>query len=63
MRKLIILLMFLSFNVLAEPVNINKANDKEIAAALDGVGDKKAKEIVKYREKMAHLKALMNSAM
>jgi competence protein ComEA len=55
--------MFLSFNVLAEPVNINKANDKEIAAALDGVGDKKAKEIVKYREKMAHLKALMNSAM
>ena len=34
----------------AEPVNINTANDKEISIALDGVGDKKAKEIVKYRE-------------
>jgi competence protein ComEA len=36
--------------VFAEPVNINTANDKEISIALDGVGDKKAKEIVKYRE-------------
>jgi len=42
--------MFLSFSVFAEPVNINTANDKEISTALDGVGDKKAKEIVKYRE-------------
>ncbi|HIG65377.1 MAG TPA: helix-hairpin-helix domain-containing protein [Methyloprofundus sp.] len=50
MRKLIIMLMFLSFSVFAEPVNINTANDKEISTALDGVGDKKAKEIVKYRE-------------
>ncbi len=50
MRKLFIVLLFLSFNVFAEPVNINKASAKEIAASLDGVGDKKAQEIVKYRK-------------
>ncbi len=51
MGKLIIFLMLWSFNVLAEPVDINKASAKEIAASMDGVGDKKAQEIVKYREK------------
>ncbi|WP_221900015.1 ComEA family DNA-binding protein [Bathymodiolus platifrons methanotrophic gill symbiont] len=50
MKKLIVLLMFLSFSVFAEPVNINKASADEIAASLNGVGDKKAQEIVKYRE-------------
>ena len=50
MRKLIILLMLFSFSVFAEPVNINKATAKEIAASLNGVGEKKAQEIVKYRE-------------
>ena len=42
--------MLLSFNVFAEPVNINKATAKEIAASLNGIGEKKAQEIVKYRK-------------
>lgn len=36
---------------IAAPVNINKASAEEIAAALQGVGIKKAQEIVKFREK------------
>lgn len=43
--------MFLSFSVFAEPVDINKASAKEIAASLNGVGEKKAQAIVEYREK------------
>jgi len=58
MRKLIILFMFLSFSVFAEPVNINKAGAAEIAASLDGVGDKKAQEIIKYREKNGSFKSV-----
>ena len=58
MRKLIILLMFLSFSVFAEPVNINKASADEIAASLNGVGDKKAQAIVKYRKQEGHFKSI-----
>ena len=57
MKKLIILLMVLSFSVFAEPVNINKASADEIAASLNGVGDKKAQEIVKYRETIGPFKS------
>ncbi|TXK93440.1 competence protein ComEA [Methylococcaceae bacterium CS1] len=57
MKKLIVLLMFLSFSVFAEPVNINKASADEIAASLNGVGDKKAQEIVKYRETQGPFKS------
>jgi len=46
MKKLIVLFMLLSFNVFAAPVDINKAGAKEIAASLQGVGQKKAEEIV-----------------
>ncbi len=36
----------------AEPrVNINKAGPQELAEALDGVGDAKAKSIIDYRKK------------
>ncbi len=36
----------------AEPrVNINQAGPQELAEALDGVGDTKAKSIIDYREK------------
>lgn len=39
-------------NIDAEPkVNINQAGPEELAEALDGVGDSKAKAIVDYREK------------
>jgi competence protein ComEA len=50
MKKLIVLLMIWSCNVFAVPVDINKASAKEIAASLQGVGQKKAAEIVKYRQ-------------
>ena len=44
MRKLIILLGLMSFNVFAESVDINKASAKEIAASLNGVGEKSTKD-------------------
>ena len=43
------LLVLFSFNVFAEPVNINKASAQEIAASLNGIGLKKAEAIVDYR--------------
>lgn len=58
MRKLLLLLMFISFSVLAEPVDINKASAEEIAASLDGIGDKKAQEIVKYRKQNGPFKSI-----
>lgn len=58
MRKLIILLMFWSFSVFAEPVDINKASAKEIAASLDGIGKIKAQAIVKYRKQHGAFKSM-----
>ena len=58
MNKLLILLALFSFNVLAEPVNINKANAETIAESLKGIGIVKAKEIVKYRKKNGPFKSL-----
>ncbi len=50
MKNLILLLLFLfSTNLLATPVNINSADAKAIADALNGIGIKKAEAIVKYR--------------
>ena len=34
----------------AEPIDINSADAKTIAAAIDGVGEKRAQAIVAYRE-------------
>ncbi len=42
----------------AAPVNINKAGAEEIAAALNGVGIKKAREIVTFREKHGAFKSV-----
>lgn len=42
----------------AAPVNINKANATEIAAALNGIGSKKAEEIVAFREKHGPFKTI-----
>lgn len=58
MKKLIILLTFLSFSVFAEPVDINKASAKEIAASLQGVGEKKSQAIVDYREENGPFKSI-----
>ena len=42
----------------AEKVNINTANAEQIAAALNGVGDNKAKAIVEYRTSHGKFKSL-----
>lgn len=49
-RMLCTALLLVSTNLLAEPVNINTADVEALAAALNGVGEAKAKAIVAYRE-------------
>jgi len=44
------LLMLVSAQVYAGPVDINTANAGELASAITGVGEKKAAVIVQYRE-------------
>lgn len=44
------LLALSSIAAIAAPVNVNTASSDEIAAALNGVGQKKAAAIVSYRE-------------
>ena len=52
MKKLLMsILLLLSFNTLATPVNINSADAKTIADSLSGIGLKKAQAIVDYRAK------------
>ena len=43
-------LLALSFNLFAAPVNINTADAKTLATNIKGVGDKKAEAIVQYRK-------------
>jgi competence protein ComEA len=50
MKKLFLLLSLCAFNVIGAPVNVNTADAKSISEALNGVGQKKAEAIVKYRE-------------
>lgn len=55
----VFLLVFgLAGHALAAPVNINKAGADEIAASLTGIGVKKAKEIVAFREKHGPFKTV-----
>jgi len=44
-------LLALSFNLFAAPVDINTADAKTLSANINGIGDKKAVAIVQYREK------------
>ena len=39
-----------SSQLIAAPVNINNASAKEIATALNGIGERKAAAVVAYRE-------------
>lgn len=48
----------LAGHALAAPVNINKAGADEIAASLNGIGVKKAKEIIAFREKHGPFKTV-----
>lgn len=51
MNKLLLVLMSLfAINGFAAPVNINSADAKTIADALNGIGPSKADAIIKYRE-------------
>jgi competence protein ComEA len=63
MKKLLLLLLLFTANVLATPVNINKADSKTIASALKGIGTIKAEAITKYRSKHGQFKTLNDLAM
>ena len=50
-------LLALSFNLFAAPVDINTADAKTLAANINGIGDKKAEAIVQYRDKHGPFKS------
>ena len=50
-------LLALSFNLFAAPVNINTADAKTLAMNIKGIGDKKAVAIVQYRDKHGPFKS------
>jgi len=56
MKKLLLLLLLGIGNAMATPVNINTADAPTIAAALPGIGEKKAEAIVKYRQEQGPFK-------
>ncbi len=47
---LVSLLLAVSFGLNAEPVDINTADAETLSAELNGVGEKRAQEIVRYRK-------------
>ena len=51
-------LLIAPFVVNADQVNINTADAKTLAAALDGIGDAKAAEIVTYRQEHGPFKSV-----
>jgi competence protein ComEA len=53
-----VLLGLAPFAVFADPVNINTADATTIAAALEGVGEAKAKAIVAYRQQHGPFKSV-----
>ncbi len=57
MKRILILLALLSFNVVASPVNINTADAKTISKSLNGIGMKKAQAIVAYRDQKGNFKS------
>jgi len=58
MKKIIIFLTLLSFNVLAQPVNVNTADAMTISESLKGIGQKKAEALVKYRTENGPFKTI-----
>lgn len=53
-----LLFMFASFAVQAEVVNINKADAAAMQYYLTGIGEKKSKDIVKYRKNNGQFKEI-----
>jgi len=51
-------LMSLPLTLMAGKVDINQANASTLAMHLKGVGDKKAKAIIKYRKKHGRFKSI-----
>ena len=51
-------ILLFSSSAFAEKVNINTANAEQIASALNGVGDNKAKAIVEYRSSHGKFKSI-----
>ena len=47
-----------SINAYAKPVNVNTADAKNLAESLNGIGQKKAEDIVLYRTKNGAYKTL-----
>jgi competence protein ComEA len=58
MKKLFALLMMCSFIVMAEPVDINKADADTLSKGLNGIGPKKAEAIIQYRKEHGDFKTL-----
>ena len=55
---LLSVLLVLSFNLYAAPVNINTADAKTLATNIKGVGERKAEAIVQYRAKYGPFKSV-----
>ena len=53
-----VILSFITFSASAEVVNLNKANASALQHYLKGVGEKKALNIVKYREQHKKFKKI-----
>ena len=51
-------ILLLSTSAFAEKININTANAEQIASAMSGVGDNKAKAIVEYRTSHGKFKTI-----
>jgi len=58
MKKILLLMAVFSFNAMAAPVNINKADAKTISDSLTNIGIKKAEAIVKYRTEKGAFKTV-----
>ena len=51
-------ILLFSSSAFAEKININTANAEQIATAMSGVGNSKAKAIVEYRESHGKFKSI-----
>jgi competence protein ComEA len=51
-------ILLLSTSAFAEKININTANAEQIASAMSGIGDNKAKAIIDYRTSNGKFKTI-----